>query len=323
MKNCLLGFLLTLISMSVFAAPTMEGLFRNGNNPDLSGDLVVVTFSVEELPTEASKELLPTRYVKLFMSRSSSRVEALQTDYVDSRFAEASTQKSFYRSQVSEDLKEAKSLERPLFFSLLSTLLLNDSRPMNQFFKSYGTGFKTNREAMNPEKIELLHKYKNYLIAVSEEGGSVKDAIKASKEGDAEERAKAMEVIATGVYEKSERVRLTREGGQFYWSVDLGQVKALFTNEEHRLKKVQMTLEPGKMIELECGEYALMDGVHELPKTITLRDSSNSLFRLTFMSLAQMSDKSGMPARAAKYDTLVKNNKNKAGALKFNHSFLY
>ncbi len=323
MKNCLFVLLLALMGTQLFAAPTMEGLFRNGNNPDLSADLVVATFSVEELPSEVSKELLPTRYVKVFMSRSNSAIVALQADYADNRFAEPATQKSFYRTQLSDDVREAKFVERPLFYSVLSTLLLNDSRPMNHFLKAHSNGFKTNREAMSPEKLELLQKYKEYLIAISEEGGSVKDAIKASKEGNAEERAKAMEVITGGIYEKNDKVRLAREGGQFFWSVDLGAFKAFFSNEEHRLKKIQLMMEGGKNVELECGEYTLLNGTHELPKTMMLRDSTNSLYRISFLSLTHVSDKSGMSARAAKYDTLVKNNKNKTPALKFTQSFLY
>ena len=323
MKNCLFGLVFFVLTNAALAAPTIEGLFRNGNNPDLSADLVVATFSVEELPTEVSKETLPPRYVKVFMSRSAAKVELVQTDYADNRFTEAAVQRSYYRTQLSDDVRDAKTLERPLFYNVLASLLLNDSRPMNHFLKAHATAYKTNRELMNPEKIELLQKYKDYLIAVSEEGGSVKDAIKASKQGDAEERAKAMEVISTGVYDKTDRVRLTREAGQFYWAVDLGQVKALFTNEEHRLKKMQLLLDGGKNVELECGEYVLMNGTHELPRTISFRDSSNSLYRITFLSLTQVNDKSGQVARASKYENLVKANKNKNAALKFTQSFLY
>lgn len=323
MKNCLFVLLFALLSTHLFAAPTIEGLFRNGNNPDLSADLVVATFSVEELPNEVSKELLPVRYVKVFMSRSNTAIVALQADYSDNRFAEPTTQKSYFRTQLSDDVKEAKFVERPLFYSVLSTLLLNDSRPMNHFLKTYASGFKTNREAMSPDKLELLQKYKEYLIAISEEGGSVKDALKATKEGNAEERAKAMDVITGGIYEKNDRVHLAREGGQFFWMTDLGAFKAWFTNEEHRLKKIQLNMENGKNVELECGEYVLLNGTHEVPKTITMRDSLNSLYKISFLTLTHVADKSGMSARAAKYEALVKNNKNKAPALKYTQSFLY
>lgn len=323
MKNYLLSLVLFLLVSTVFAAPTIEGLFRNGNNPDLSGNLVVATFLVEELPTEVAKQNLPPRYVKIYMSRSGNKVELVQTDYADNRFNETAIQRLYYNAQLSDDAEQTKVIERSLFYNVMASLLLNDSRPMNHFLKTHATAYKTNRELMNSEKVELLQKYKSYLIAVSEEGGSVKDAIKASKQGSAEERAKAMDTISSGVYDKTDHVRLTREAGQFYWAVDLGQIKALFSNEEHRLKKIQMTLDGGKNIEMECGEYVLMNGTHELPRNIALRDSSNSLYRITFLSLNHMSDKSGQQGRASKFEGLVKANKNKGAALKFSQSFLY
>lgn len=323
MKKCLFGLILSFFVTLVFAAPTIEGLFRNGNNQDVTSDLIIATFSVEELPTEVSKELLPTRYVKLFMSRSGGSIEIVETDYADNRFLDASAVRSSYKNLLGNERVENKGGERSLFYSVLGTLLLNDSRLMNDFLKANTTSYKTNKELMNPEKIALLQKYKDYLVAVSEEGGSVSEAIKASKQTSTEERTKALEVIAAGVYDKTDKVHLSREEGQFYWSIDLTQFKALFSNEEHRLKKIKFTSELGKEVELECGEYVLINGTHELPRTISLRDFSNSLYRINFLTLTHVKDKSGQVARANKYEGLVKANKNKNIATKFTQSFLF
>ncbi len=318
MKYYLFFLLVAGFALSASAAPTIEGLFRHGNNADVTQHAVVLTMAVEELPTEVTKELSPPRFVKILFIKAGGRYDLTQIDYADKKFSDNSVVGVVQKNQLLTEVRREDISGKVFFYSLLGSLTFNDSTLMNAFMKGHVAGYKTNRELMNKDKVELLKKYKDYLIAVSEEGGSVKDAIKATKEGDAEERKKALDVISAGVYDKSDRVHLTKNENGFFWLVDLEKIKLQFTNEEHQFKNAVAEFSDEQKFEMEAGEFAKLNSVHDFPRTLSFKDASGNLYRMVFSGMTYINESS------AEYQKLIKATaKSSNSTIKHNHQFLF
>ena len=95
---------------------------------------------------------------------------------------------------------------------------------------------------------------------------------------------KIKETLSLRTYRESSKVKLIREGSQFYWSLDLARVKALFENKNHRIKRLFLETNMGN-ITYEFGEFVSLNGIHELPKDIHFKVSSDKRYKISFVSL--------------------------------------
>ena len=304
--NRLIIMIFLLISTSVLhaAIPTAEGLFRNGQNQDLNGNFVILSFIVEELPnqdllknnkvsdednetirnTVQEKRAAP-KYVRLIFSLENEyRLDLLQLEYRDSSFKNDGLVRSIYIPGLLKRVQEDSSLENPFIYSILMMFALNDSRGIISLIKKHEPNFKQNDEIMNDEKLWLLNEYKKYLQTIREDEELKKDLISPLQPTDEEVKGKVNKIMNSNLYKKSENVKLVRHEGAFYWQVALEKMTALFSNEAHRLKELALNTPTGSII-INCGNYILFDGVHELPKIILYKNAQERTFRIKTVAL--------------------------------------
>jgi len=134
------------ISNAMGAVPTSESLFRNGNNKNLTGNFIVLKFSIVEIPTEEEianlknaagesgnadlliREKFPHKFVKfIFSLESEDKIQLLQAIYSDSAMKNNTLVNTNYVEDINNKIMEDTEVERALFHSLLMMFSLNES----------------------------------------------------------------------------------------------------------------------------------------------------------------------------------------------------
>ena len=321
-KKILLLCLISSFSLQA-AIPTMEGLFRNGNSPDLNGELVVVRLMIEENNNEAllrkvkiedqeplDETLDPillekgdkSKFVKfIFSIERNNRIGVIQIEYANNQMKYSEIDRVEYIPNLLKDIDLDANLERRLFYSMVLMYALNDSRAISGNLKKLDFEFKTNKEIINQEKIDLLKKYQRYLESIKKEPdlrGVIPNPLKPD---DVEELIKVKEMLTSSIYLKSNRVQLIRKKGKFYWEINLTNIYALFHNETNRLDTLKVTTFNGEM-DIRLGEYILFDGIHELPKNMVIKTTKQRLFKVVFLDYKNFSkSKRSLSSRAKEY----------------------
>ena len=90
--------------------------------------------------------------------------------------------------------------------------------------------------------------------------------------------------MSSSMYKVPDAVKLSKDGDDFFWLVNLNNFYAEFTNEKRRLKRLKYQAENG-FLELESNNHILFNGIHELPKYISLRLTSDLVYQVEFLSL--------------------------------------
>ncbi len=267
-------FVLVLLVASIFfnqfliaAVPTIEALFRNGNNKELIKKSVSFKFMIEDISNIEKEDRFKTIYIKsIFKKEDENKAPAL----LQLSFSKESlTKESFesliffpnFKIAVSSDLN---NIDRSFFYSIISMLVLNDSELISKVIKKIDESFKTNEEIMNVEKVELLGEYKKYLIAIKDDKELKKTLDSPLIPIDIDKKKEVNKLMKESIYQTSENISLIRKNKKFFWQIKLPRVTALFDNRKHRLRYFHLTYDTGE-INLECDDYILFDGMHELP----------------------------------------------------------
>ncbi len=292
-----------LISTSTLAArPTLEGLFRNSNSPELEGNFIVIKMMIEEiqnqgvdqvLSTEAQDQKIPMQpkfYKFIFSTEEERKTQLLQVEYNSNLMKKAGVKRSLYFKNLTQKIKDDVYTERSLFYSLLMMFGLNKSDGMKNILARYGTHFLDNKSLMNEEKVKLMDSYKKYLTAIKEDKTLKEELESPLKPEDIEEKEKVLNLLKEPMYKENESVSLVKDGRKFFWKMNLEKVKASFTNEEHRLTRFELESAEGNILG-NFGDYILFDGRHELPKIIVLKDKNNRQFKVRFLSFKNFINK--------------------------------
>lgn len=309
--------LLGLFSSQLHSMPTAEGLFRNSNNKELTGNLIVVTAMVE--PIIAQAEIAATQveeaaivqpkpsYYKWLMSlERENHIDLIQVTYNNSQLKENQVVFSRYLPDVKRVVADDNSLERSLFYGLLGTLVLNDSQLLAPTLSKYSQGFVANKELMSRDKVELYRQYKDYLEKKQKEDNV--EANSPLKPENPELAKLVQETLAAPMYRNAENVKLIRVNNNLMWEVDLKNIVAYFSNEDHRLSRLDYQSPLGDL-SLKVDDYVLFDGAHELPKTLIINDMSGKSWRVKFLGLSHINNRNtAFTKRAQDYATAAKNN---------------
>ncbi len=281
----ILSFCLTSLSATA-AIPSTEGLFRNGNNADVTSTLVTVNFrfirdmselimekTSEDSPANES-ELLEVKPIPLFVKFLLSvdkydRVQVIQAIYSSGKMRSSSLLDVRYISNLKNKIKKSNE-RKALFYSLLSSFALNRSKEMSALLLSKSKVFKTNKQLLDPEKKALYEKYKRYL-AVTKKDKSLLESMENPLNPKDIEAQKAVGIIKKRPFmQKDPAVSLEKNSGDFYWKVSLDVMEASFTSETFRLEKLSFG-PPENALKMNFSDYILFDGTHELPKHMKIR----------------------------------------------------
>lgn len=308
---------LVLLSFSAKASvPTVEGLFRNAHNADISGNTVAVSFTIESMMSEKSKEgtvsglLAPVErdteqedqafekktghYKLIFSVEENKPTPMLQVRYSGVGMAPSEVTDTFVVPNLAGHIKRERVLEKQFFYSLIEMLVLNSSSGFNALLKKEIQNYKSNKDLIDREKKHMYKKYMTYLKRkkeLDEEDEKAEELVSPFKPEDENKREEVEKLRSRRFYKDYGNVRLTREGEKFYWSIELVGLNALFTQEEHRLKKLSLDTLQGAL-KVSAANYVLMDGRHELPQKVIMDHPEYGRYQVTFMSTQDFKSKS-------------------------------
>jgi hypothetical protein len=312
----ILVLFLILVSFKSFAMPTAEGLFRNANNKDLAGNLIVITAMAERIEgkrddsseLENEKIQIPVYYKWLLSLEREKIIDLIQVSYNDAQMKEQQVVATRYLPELSKVVALDNSLERSLFYGLLGVFTLNSSRLITPVFTKHAQGFVSNQELMSRDKVHLYKQYKNYL----ENRQQVDEEANSPLKPEDPEKAKIVEEILTSpMYRDAENVKLERINGKLMWVVDFKNLTAKFSNEDHRLRRLEYQSPMGD-IDIRTDEFILFNGSHELPKTMIYKDLAGKRWRLRFLGLSHLNNRNTpFTKRAEQYMNLAKENAKK------------
>ncbi len=249
--------------------PTVEGLFRNPSNGEITKKTAVIRFSIvrKALPTDssASDEENVTHYVKyIFDTNLRTRVRAIQAIYNKKEMKSSDLVSVRYLNNISE---EKLTREKKLFLAILSSLTLNRSQELMNYLKGISKDVKYNKENYDYEKKNLLNNYKKYLVAKKEDSeASLTNPLKPEL---LEEKEKVSETMKRPLFTQNETTKLRKKSRDFYWEVVLDNFQGEFENESLKVKKMEFN-NLSSVDQFTFENYLLIDGIHSFPKLINM-----------------------------------------------------
>jgi len=298
----------TNINASRASIPTIEGLFRNNNNPDMKANMVVLKYSTEwerksEVETEAP--VITKEYSKVIFEIEDNNINVLEIVYSDQSMNENKIIGMRYIRHIINHFKNLPASAHKIFSGALLMLTLNDSKLLSSALKEYSPDFKQNSEAVNPEKLKLLGEYKKFLDENKNklEGSEVKATNPLHPEDDLE-KTKAAQMLSNRFFEYSQNVNLNKDGRNFYWDVHLEKIQARFDCNTLRIRNL-MVMTDEDSYDLEFGEFFLFDGVHELPKQVIFKQGEHLTTKIQFLGLSSFDNKGdSLKKRAESYSEI-------------------
>ena len=283
------------LSNSFSAIPTVEGLFRNGNNQNVVGNISILSAFVtnledkdalEDLKLSRKKpEEMEGQYVKWIFSRVNERkFQILQSVHDSGKMDKKSLIEVNFISHILNKTKKEPKLSRYLFYSLMIMFAFNDSTGIKALLKKYNDDFKANKEIMNQDKINLYNNYRNYLLTLNQNKGLKNELVSPLRPQDESEKERVNKLINSSMYKNTGHVKLVRRKDRFFWEVSLRKTNALFTNEQYRLHYLLLDSPDGE-VEVNAGDYFLSNGNYELPRVLIIKDE---FFRYTHLRMINM-----------------------------------
>ncbi len=308
-----------LFSASIYAShPTPEGLFRNGNNADITTDLILVKMMIEsgpseellEMPGEAvnlAEETIVNKaedrkpyFVKFLLSQEGEKpLQMIQVLYSNGKMEDESIRDVLYISNLKTKVTQLPQ-KKALFYSMLSTLAMNRSDEMSAFLKLSSKEYKTNAELVDPEKKALYAKYKSYLTLIKNDE-TIKETLDNPIRPQDPEVSKTVKAILQKSYLKKDKtLSLIRAQQGYQWQLKNDVLEAYFEADTLRIESLTFQNMTGRT-KLSFDDYILFNGTHELPKNITIKnDKVETKVRVTSLTHLLLRDKS-MARRYGEY----------------------
>jgi hypothetical protein len=276
------------------AKPTVEGLFTNGKNKEIEGNMVAFTFKLESetqmISTQAlsNEEVSTTEAATVEKQKESSyykmifflpqnrkkEVELLQVVYSAGDFSKPAVANVKYFPRLMQRLSAKATNSHLLMYGLISMFTLNKADTMVKLLSNLSGDFKRNKDLMSEEKLALFRKYKDYLKAIKDDP-SLKETLESPLKPKDPEKAKEVKEIMSGpMYTNEGTVKLVQDGERFLWKFVLAENEGEFFNDSNLLKNLRLKNSDG-FYNVNVGEYISFDGIHVLPKVIHIDDTQN------------------------------------------------
>lgn len=267
------------LSLNCFAAvPTEEGLLKNLNNPNLPGQFVTLKAMIKKINEPGKPENNRVDYYK-FVLATEGEMSLLQVSYNGSQMQNAQIQDVKYISNLNDAIKKEKMPERAMFYAVMSMLASNRPIGMISLVEKTGSAVTMNKQLLNEDKLKLLKTYRSYLQSTKGKG----EATSPLNPQDPEEKNKVLDLFKANTYQRSQNISMVKEGNEYLWLVDWKTIRALFTNEERRLKI--LSYNQGEInYRIEASEYTSFNNNNEFPKYIVIKDENGDQYKVQFLS---------------------------------------
>lgn len=311
--------LFILVQVSLWAShPTPEGLFRNGNNADITTDLIMVKMMIESSPSEillekpgeevpVAEEEMANKvedkkpyFVKFLLSQEADKpLQMIQVIYENGKMEDDAIRSVQYVSNLKKKVTELPQ-RKALFYSMLSSLAMNRSDEMSAYLKLISKEYKTNEELVDPEKKALYEKYKSYLTLVKNDE-AIKETLENPIRPKDPEVAKTVKSILQKSYLKKDKsISLVRAQQGYQWRIKNDVLEGFFNTDTLRVETLVFQ-DMTARTKLSFDDFILFNGTHELPKNITIKNSKEEIkIRVTSLTHLLLRDQS-MPKRYGEY----------------------
>jgi hypothetical protein len=300
-----LACLLVSISSNAYV-PTVESLFRHGNNPDVTTNAIMVSAKVtlanqfldkvEGAPTESA---LWVRWI--YNVTGTGKLKLTQLIYRSQAMVEASLVDKVYVAELSPQSfgTTPEASERGLFMGLMNSLLINDGSFMVEFLRQRGIPVQLNSEILNRDKRALLARYRTWLLKTK--GGRVaggEESPLAPTQGKEEVEA----LMSASMYLDTKQVTLARYEGEPAWQVKADIFDAWVSDASREVRQVALRT-PTQESEFQCRDYILFNGTHSFPRQILVKGQHEQVWQIDIVGIKTFSESSAdLLSRLRRYD---------------------
>lgn len=282
MKKCLL-LCLTLISFQIFAAiPTEEGLLKNLNNANPQSGQTIVRLKVS-----SSDETKGESYYRLtFSNENPNAIQVLQQKFSSAQMSATQLKDVKYESDLFARIKRESVNDKSSFYSVMGFLIFNKGLGIESLIEKTGGSVLRTRSQYNEEKLKLLRQYKSYLASSK----SRSDQESPLNPQDPKEKQRVQELFRTNSLRPSPNVKLAKMGPVFMWHADWKNVHGYFSNEERRLRILEITTTDNPL-KIEVEQYGILNGINEFPKSMALQTKDGTVYRIQVLGVESRGNK--------------------------------
>ena len=291
MTRVIVAVFIILVSFSSYGyRPTPSGLFSHAFNDELAGKSYEMAILVEQINLDENEEgvesnrLSPFYAKLLFQLEDKDNIRLIETFYSSGEMKDNSLITSRYIPNfIRPTTFNADSFAKRLFYRYLASSLFQRGEQIISLLNSKGINISSSNQLINNEKRLLLEKYKRYLIEVNrrekiEDKALLHDlpAIKSPLEGESEEEVlKIKEIMASSFYVDGPDLYFAKGAeGKYFWEVKLDGFFSRFTNENHFLTELGMSVEAMEY-HYRFYDYKKIGGIVTLPSKIVIEEGKS------------------------------------------------
>ncbi|OFZ14189.1 MAG: hypothetical protein A2X86_04880 [Bdellovibrionales bacterium GWA2_49_15] len=286
---CLLLSFMVAMPDSSAALPSIEGLFKNLNNKPVTEKLVTIKAKIKTIISDYPEGQTKEYYIKvLLLQRNEYQLDVLHTIHTSPDFNNKTVVDYKYSDDIAATIVKGEEDISLSFYALLSMFGTNNSKVITTLLKKRNSDYVNEKEVLNQEKIRLLEAYLGFLKS-GEAPDSGNSPLKPRSDA---EKNKIDELMGTRFYKLPTALKMVKIGKEISWVLKLENVDAYFDNETFRLKKLKSNLYE-QVVAYDFGNYILMDGIHEFPRTINILNEGKGQTNMTILDVNYSDDKTG------------------------------
>ncbi len=275
----LIFFICFLILEISFAIPTPEGLFRNLNNKEYTGNTSTVTFTIENINKDSyhKKDNLvqnSSNYIKLFVYYEYNTFKLIQVEYASIKMKEIV--RVIYINNLLKRIDIDKNFDRMALYSLVLMYSLNKSYGFMELLKRVNPIIPFNSELINRELSTI---YKN----------KIKN-LKSNLANNIDKNINTKVEDNSYFYNSNRIIKLVKKGNKFFWRLKLKKVEGYFTSDKRHLDSISIDLGTYSL-DVFCDQYSVVNGLYEFPKNILIMGEHKKV-KLRFYSISNFNSTS-------------------------------
>lgn len=297
--------LLVFTTFNTFAySPSVESLFRNSSNEEIGEKSVIANVVFERLAKQENglQSISNKFYTKfIFGNFDQKNKKFIQVNFADKNFSLSSINKVIYRDNVGINNLglSNENIEGKVLYSVFASLLNNDGNWIIRTLNQLGSDVKTNIGLVNEQKIELLNRYKKYLVKNVDDSTTVPNPL---KDENPEVQSKINEVMEQFFYFKSAKVTQEKVKNRFVWQVKDAIFEARFEHNSRKIEYLKVNTALGNM-EFYFKDFILQNSTHMFPKELIFKDLTGTEYVIHLNKLVVFDDSADrFRIRLNKYD---------------------
>lgn len=296
-KKFFILILLSFLSINyVNAAPTVEGLLRGGANPENIYDWSVfrlkikkkkiVTLDAEGMKVEGeesgqeAEEQFEEKHIKLiFSTKTDEPIKFIQIEYSTPSMKKEDIVSVFSSDDLLKQFEDEAFQERILFMGILLGQSSGNSQILNSILVKFNKDYRSNKDLLNQEKVDLYESYKKYLVAIKDDPDLEKTLESPLRPVDVNKFGEVQKILKQEMYQDLNQVQIFNQGNRFFWKAKLENFEGIFTLDGHRMRNVNLVTPQG-MISAGAKNYRMFSSNFYLPSVLLIKDVLEETYQI-------------------------------------------